>query len=225
MDSNAKGNVAEQAILLEPAGEHYRWDLAFDLGERILRVQCKWGRLSPRRDVVDVPLGASRCTPSGYVRTTYAADEVDLFGVYCGEINRCFLIPGALGVGRSGISLRLTPPRNNQRSCINLADSFDFEGAIAQLGERRHGMAEVTGSSPVSSTPAGTEDRVLVVNSHELRERFGYWMDRAAEGQDIVITRHGRGRVRMVAEHPHLGTPPTLTPASLEPPHTPHTAP
>jgi hypothetical protein len=48
---------------------------------------------------------------------------------------------------------------NNQKLGINWADDFDFaarlvdeRGAVAQLGERRHGMAEVTGSSPVGST-------------------------------------------------------------------------
>jgi hypothetical protein len=47
--------------------------------------------------------------------------------------------------------LRLTPAANNQEAAINYAADYDF-GAIAQLGERRHGMAEVVGSSPTSST-------------------------------------------------------------------------
>jgi hypothetical protein len=47
--------------------------------------------------------------------------------------------------------LRLRPAVNNQEAAINYADQYDF-GAIAQLGERLHGMQEVVGSSPTSST-------------------------------------------------------------------------
>ena len=53
LTSNDKGNIAEAAIALEaiklgidvlkPVAEHGRYDLAFDLGHRILRVPCTWG--------------------------------------------------------------------------------------------------------------------------------------------------------------------------------------
>ncbi len=78
-------------------------------------------------------------------------DEVDLFGIYCGDLDRCFLVPAAVAVDKHALSLRLSDPRNGQRACINLASSFDFEGAIAQLGERVTGSHEVVGSSPTSS--------------------------------------------------------------------------
>jgi hypothetical protein len=55
LTSNQKGNIAEAAIALEaiklgievlkPVAEHGRYDLALDLGTRIIRVQCKWARL------------------------------------------------------------------------------------------------------------------------------------------------------------------------------------
>ncbi len=65
-----------------------------------------------------------------------------------------------LSVGRrTQIDLRLAAPKNNQVVGVNRAADFELmatlsrlAGAIAQLGERRHGMAEVTGSSPVGST-------------------------------------------------------------------------
>src|SRR5947209_8440166 len=157
MDPNTKGAVAEQAIVLaatrlrvpvlRPVAEHGRADLALEIADRLWRVQCKWGRLSPDRDVVVTHVGGCRCTPNGYVRTTYREGEIDLFGVYAGELDRCFLLPAALCVEKHQIHLRLTAPRNGQKSCITLADDFDFDGAIAQLGERRRGTAEVAGSS------------------------------------------------------------------------------
>ncbi len=163
-----QGAVAEQAIVLaavklgvpvlKPVAEHGRSDLALDIGGKLWRVQCKWGRLSPDRDVVIAHLHTSRRVAGGYVRTTYTAEEVDLFGVYSGDLDRCFLLPQSEFDGMSAVQLRLTPPRNSQRACVNLADDFDFEGAVAQLVERVAGSHEVRGSSPLSSTPP--QDRI-----------------------------------------------------------------
>jgi prevent-host-death family protein len=204
MTSNHKGAVAELEIataamklgipVFRPLSDHTRADLVMDLGDRLLRVQCKWARLSDARDLILVHLGASRLSPRGYVRTTYSQQEVDVFGAYCGELDRCFLLPAERFAGTWAAQLRLTTPRNNQAACINLADDFDFVGAIAQLGERRHGMAEVVGSSPTSSTSAPA---ALTIGSNPFRDRLGYWMDRAAAGDDIVVTRHGKPRIRL----------------------------
>ena len=143
MNSNAKGALAEQAIVLaamklqlpvwRPASEHSRADLMLEIGGNLQRVQVKWGRLSASRDVVLALLRTSRCTPSGHVRTTYNDEEIDLFGVYCGDLDRSFLLPASQFAGRQHVSLRLTPSRNGQQACINLADDFTFDGAVAQL--------------------------------------------------------------------------------------------
>jgi antitoxin (DNA-binding transcriptional repressor) of toxin-antitoxin stability system len=56
------------------------------------------------------------------------------------------------------------------------------------------------GSIPISSTPSSGAD--IVVGAHELRERFGYWMQLAAGGTDVVVTRHGTRRVRLTQAAP-----------------------
>lgn len=160
LDSNAKGNIAEAAITLEaiklgievlkPVAEHVRYDLAFDLGHRVIRVQCKWARLDGA--VVRADLVGFRHTSRGPVRTTYSTDEIDALALYCDELQRVYLIPAELIEGKSAVQLRLTAPKNAQRAAINWAERFLLSGAVAQLGERRHGMAEVRGSSPLSST-------------------------------------------------------------------------
>jgi hypothetical protein len=204
-DNNRKGAVAEIEILaaatklgvpvLKPVAEHGRADLALDIGGKLWRVQCKWGRLSEAKDVVKVRVSGCRLSTKGYVRTTYTTDEVDLFGIYCGELDRAFLLPVDRFAGRHEIYLRLTPPRNGQRACINLADDFDFVGAIAQLEERRRGTAEVVGSSPTSSTTQVAEP--LTVGSDLFRNRLGEWLERAAAGQEILVTYRGRPRVKL----------------------------
>jgi hypothetical protein len=202
-DPNVKGAVAEQAIVLaatelgvpvlRPVSEHGRTDLALEIGERLWRVQVKWGRLSADHSAIIVNVRTNRCTPNGYVHGAYTEREIDLFAVYCGELKRSFLIPIA-SVGTSAICLRLAAPRNNQQACINLADDFDFEGAVAQLGERLAGSEEARGSSPLSSTSA---DEPIVIGSNPLRDRFGYWMGRAAAGDEILVTHRGKPRIRL----------------------------
>ena len=98
--------------------------------------------------------GCCRHTPRGYVRTTYRADEVDAIAAYSPDMERCYLVPIADVTGRSVMHLRLEPAANHRAVAIKYADQYEL-GAIAQLGERRDGIAEVEGSSPSSSTSEG----------------------------------------------------------------------
>ncbi len=156
-----KGGIAEVAIawhatklgigVLRPTVEGLRYDLAFDWGGPIQRVQCKWGSL--RDGVVRSRLSGSRLTPGrGYVRSTYSADEIDLIAIYCPQLDKVFVVPIADVEHGCTLYLRVEPSRNNQRSLVRWASQYEL-GAIAQLEERCHGMAEAVGSSPTSSTP------------------------------------------------------------------------
>ena len=158
-ESTIKGAIAEAAItmaavelgfvVLRPLVEGRRYDLIIDTGPQLLRVQCKW---APRKgNVLVVHTSTRRYTPHGYVSTTYGPNEIDGFGVYCHELNRCYYLPIDVAGGRSGLNLRLAPTANNQEAAINWAANYEF-GAIAQLGERRAGSAKAAGSSPASST-------------------------------------------------------------------------
>jgi hypothetical protein len=158
LTTNQKGAVAEAAItyeatrlgwgVLRPLADE-RYDLILDLRPRLLRVQCKWALY--KDGVVEIRTGASRRGRGGFIRTTYAREEVDAIAAYCAELERCYVLPIEMAAGHSSFLLRLSPAKNNQRLRVNWAADYEL-GAIAQLGERRHGMAEVVGSSPTSST-------------------------------------------------------------------------
>ena len=64
--------------------------------------------------VISAYIGTCRLTPRGYVRTTYDASEVDAFGLYCAELDECYLIPLRDVEGQSKVQLRLTPAANGQ---------------------------------------------------------------------------------------------------------------
>jgi hypothetical protein len=160
LTSAQKGAIAEAEIaaaairhgmtVLRPLNDGRRYDLVLDTGTQILRVQCKW---APRSgDVIVVRARTSRYTPTnGYIRTTYDAHEIDGVALYCPEVDGCFFIPIAEMAGRGYLHLRLAPARNHQQMGVTMAATYRL-GAIAQLGERLHGMQEVAGSSPASST-------------------------------------------------------------------------
>jgi hypothetical protein len=207
---NVKGNVAEAAIALaaaragiaiyKPSGEHGRTDVVLEIGERLFRVQCKWGRLSSDECVIVVPLGGSRLTPAGYVRSQYAFGEVDLLAVYSGDLDRCYLLPQQLFVGKSVMHLRLVPPKNGQRSCITLADDYEFDGAVAQL-------ARAIGWQPIGrgfESPQLHSNPPMSVGSDEFRNRLGHYLDLAADGQELTITRWGKRLLRVSVWQPPL---------------------
>ncbi len=166
LTSDQRGSAAELGIthhaarlgigILRPLTDAHRYDLVFDVRGCLLRVQCKTA--SHHGEVLVVNFRSCRRSAAGFVRRQYSADEVDLVAAHCLELDRSYLLLPDVFVGRPSIRLRLSPPKNNQRQRINWAKDFEFAatlsslGAVAQLGERRHGMAEATGSSPVGST-------------------------------------------------------------------------
>jgi hypothetical protein len=138
-----KGAVAEAAItvaaiqlglvVLRPLCEGGRYDLMFDLEPALLRVQCKLARRVG--GVLSVSLRTSRYTPKGYVRTSYAATEIDAVAAYSPHLNRCFLLPIDQVAGRNAIHLRLDPTKNNQAERIKWARDYEFRAVMQRLKE------------------------------------------------------------------------------------------
>ena len=167
LTTDQKGAVAEAEIMLRavklgvdvyrPIREGGRYDLILDLGASLLRTQCKWAPLVG--DVVVVRCYSTRRARDGLRKRNYRATELDAIAAFCPQLDRCYVLLPDDFDGHSQICLRVAPSRNNQRHRINWAERFSFDarltalqGAIAQLGERLHGMQEVAGSSPAGST-------------------------------------------------------------------------
>ena len=216
LTSNAKGDIAEVEIaaaairagctVSRPLTDHPPYDLVIEAGGRLLRVQCKWA--VPQRSVVEIRLRRCSHSPTqGYIRSSDGADEIDAVAAYCDDLKQCFLVSIDQLNGQDWLSLRVDAPRNCQRAALHFAADHSLPGAIAQLGERVHGMHEVAGSSPAGSTPQADRDGgEVVVGANRFRDHFGYWMERAAAGNEIVITRHGRRYARLGPPDPQLAT-------------------
>ena len=95
------------------------------------------------------------------------------------------------------MQLRLAPARNGQRAALHFADEYDL-GAVAQLAERYRGTVEARGSNPLSST--NQESSIVAVEevgAHQFRNHFGYYMERAAAGTEILVSRRGKPYTRL----------------------------
>jgi hypothetical protein len=100
LTTDQKGAIAETAITLEalklgvgvsrPLCDE-RYDLIFDVEERLLRVQCKWA--CRYGGVVIVRCYSCRRTSDGLRRRVYRHDEVDAFAAYCPDVDQCYFLP------------------------------------------------------------------------------------------------------------------------------------
>jgi hypothetical protein len=129
----AEAEIAAAAIRLRlqvllPVGEGGRYDLAIDVGEKLLRVQCKWA--SRTGDVLNARCVTNRHTPHGYRTTTYTAAQIDAIAAYAPDTDRCYVIPIDEVEGRTVLSLRVAPTRNNQAQLVRWAKDYEFERAI-----------------------------------------------------------------------------------------------
>jgi hypothetical protein len=175
LSTDEKGAIAEAAIayhalrlgvaVSRPLGDQ-PYDLIFETAIALVRVQCKWA--CRYGDVIVVRRYRNRRTADWLLRQVYSRERVDAFAVYCDELDTCYYLPFDAVPPRGYLHLRLARTRNNQKARISWAKDFEFaatlgalHGAVAQLGERGAGSAQVTGSSPVGSTREAASPRRL----------------------------------------------------------------
>jgi hypothetical protein len=136
-DPNRIGAISEQKIIAAlvaagkvvyvPVAQGGCCDALIVEPDRVLRVQCKTGRLI-RGAIVFRPhrLRAAR-RETGWVREVrdYYGD-IDLFGVYCPEYDRVYLVPIEDIAGKLVCSLRVEAARNNQAKKITWARDYEL---------------------------------------------------------------------------------------------------
>lgn len=212
LTTNEKGAIAEAhiaaaavelgCVVLRPDQEGRRYDLVIDNGQRLIRVQCKWGAL--RGDKVVARTGTSRHTPRGYVWTRYQPTEVDGFGIFCAELDRCFWVPIEEGGSPTETTLHLSHARNRQRVDCRMAESYPF-GAVAQMARASGWQPGGRGFESLQlHTVTDSAQQVRSVGSEHLRTWLGECLVRVRGGEEIVVTRRGRPIARLVPEPPRL---------------------
>jgi hypothetical protein len=126
----AAAAIRADLVVLRPLCDGGRYDLVIDIGEERLRVQCKWA--SRQGNVLTARCLTSRHTPSGYLRTTYSAHEIDAIAAYAPDTDRCYLVPIDEVQGLKMISLRLAPTGNNQAMHVRWARDYELNASLAR---------------------------------------------------------------------------------------------
>jgi len=141
LTTDQKGAIAEAEIaaaavrlgigVYKPMFEGGRYDLIFEVGSKLMRIQCKWARREG--DVVAVRCYSCRRGRDRMIVRKYSVSEVDAIAAYCAETDCCYLLPTNLTCSRRLVHLRVAPSRNNQRTGINWADDFRLEARLKAL--------------------------------------------------------------------------------------------
>ena len=141
LTTDQKGAVAETAVVhaatklgigvYKPVSDGERYDLIFDLGAELVRVQCKWA--SRNGNVLVVPCYSCRRAREGMRKRAYTPDEIDAFAAYSIDVDRCYFLPLSDIYRQTAIQLRLGPTANNQRHGINWAADYEFAAKLTGL--------------------------------------------------------------------------------------------
>ncbi|HVF66516.1 MAG TPA: group I intron-associated PD-(D/E)XK endonuclease [Pyrinomonadaceae bacterium] len=128
MQTADKGNLSEARILAAfvaagylvsvPFGSGHKYDFVVDDSTRLLRVQCKTGRVKNGT----LLFNAYSQSGNGSVKMSYRG-LADLFAVLNPEDYKVYLVP-VEDVGVTVSSLRLTPTLNRQARRVRWAESY-----------------------------------------------------------------------------------------------------
>lgn len=128
MQTREKGNLSEARILgafvaagylvSVPFGSGHKYDFVVDDSTRLLRVQCKTGRV--KNGVLQ--FNAYSQSGNGSVKMSYRG-LADLFAILNPDSDRVYLVP-VDDVGVTVVSLRLTPTINKQMHGVRWAEIY-----------------------------------------------------------------------------------------------------
>jgi hypothetical protein len=124
MDTKLKGDIAEQAVVLQalkrgwgvlrPVGDRLPYDLVFDIGDRLVKIQVKaaWLDLPSGNYVVD-----NRRTKTNrrqMLRTPYQTSDFDFAIAYIQELTVFYIFPSVVFIGY-GSEIHLVEAEKRQR--------------------------------------------------------------------------------------------------------------
>ncbi len=108
-----------------PFGDCQKYDLIVDFNTSLKKVQVKTGRIRKGSLLFSVLSTITRA--KGKIVTANYVGLVDYFAVFAPENGKVYLIPSSYtDLFKTGVNLRIDPPKNNQKKKINLAVDFEY---------------------------------------------------------------------------------------------------
>jgi len=107
-------------LILTPHTEHSPFDLVGYKNGKFLRIQVKYR--TAKNDKIEVPFRTCWVDKNGTHTQDYDKNEIDLMCVYCPDTDKCYYVnPQECN---KTFNLRLSTPKNNQKSGIHLAEDY-----------------------------------------------------------------------------------------------------
>lgn len=137
IDTKQTGLVAELTIqlallkqgytVLMPLGDKNRYDLVVEVGGTFLKVQVKSARLI--EGAIEANLYRVlkiHGEKDRFHHVAYSENEVDIFALYCAEIDKICLVPYQEVKDQKNIRLRVDKPVSGQQLKIRYASDYDI---------------------------------------------------------------------------------------------------
>ena len=137
MNSKDKGNITEAKALYEfikrgipvyrPFGDNTRCDMIIDVDNHLYRIQAKTSNVEDHGSIMGYARSSKNHTTNKRL-DTYVG-QVDYF-VFCSQSrDKIALVPMSVIGEQQSISLRLDPPKNNQKN-VHYFDDFSIDNVL-----------------------------------------------------------------------------------------------
>ena len=136
MNSKNVGNIGEAKTLAKfvelgipvyiPFGDNEKADLVAEFNGKLNKIQCKTSKKLGKNNAIVVNATSTYSNIHNTITTPYSIDDADYFSIYNVETDTLVLFPNT-GKYTGKISIRVSPPLNNQRKDINFAEDYTFE--------------------------------------------------------------------------------------------------
>lgn len=134
MNTKDRGDVSTAVILASlvalgksvsvPWGDNKAYDLILDDGGKLYRLQCKTGLLDGNR--ITFNTCSSYTTAGGVQQFVNYQGKIDMFAVYCPQLDRIYLVPIEDIPNSRQANLRLKPSRNRNQYGHRMAEQYEL---------------------------------------------------------------------------------------------------
>lgn len=133
--SYKKGQVAslkvqlranERGFIVSIPTVESRYDLVFDDGQKMYRVQVKYCDSRQNKSTGSVELDLRKQCRGRGNRRSYSKEEIDVVIAYLPATDKCYWCDAAVFDGAKSITLRFEAPKRKQKKRIRYAKDFEF---------------------------------------------------------------------------------------------------
>ncbi len=124
MDTKLKGDIAEQSTIvqalkrgwgvLQPVGDRLPYDLVFDIGERLVKIQVKAAWFHPTSKNYVVDNRRTKTNRRQMVRSPYTLSDFDFAVAYISELDVFYIFPATVFISY-GSEIHLVEAEKRQR--------------------------------------------------------------------------------------------------------------